>query len=120
VLKNKLLVVVLEIVNLIPTVAIPLSTNQSLLAAAQAAQQDWAHACGGRGRCTTCRITLIAGAEYLTPLTSAEVRFAALGRLPAGSRLACQAQLAADMPSAAELRGAVPLEGQLPHLIYAA
>ena len=104
--------------NLLTDRAVIVLRGQSLLAALHAAGLDWAYACGGRGRCTTCRLALTAGAEYLQPLTPAEVRFAALGRLPAGSRLTCQAQLAADAPPEAELCGAVPPEGQLPHVVY--
>ena len=108
----------LEIANLVPEVRVELAVGGSLLAALQAAGLDWAHACGGRGRCTTCRLHLTAGAENLASLTTAEARFQALGRLPAGSRLACQAHLAPDVPPGAELRAVVPAEGQLPHLHY--
>ena len=109
----------LEIRNLVPPVRLVVPPDGPLLAAIQAAGLDWAHACGGRGRCTTCRLHVTAGAENLAPLTAAEERFRALGRLPAGSRLACQAHLAPDVPPEAELRAVVPAEGQLSHLKYA-
>ena len=109
----------LEITNLVPAPRVELLPGAPLLAAIQAAGLDWAYACGGRGRCTTCRLHLTAGAENLLPLTAAEDRFRALGRLPAGSRLACQAGLAPHAPPTAELRAVVPPEGQLSHVKYA-
>ena len=108
----------LTIENLVPVAVVPVLPGQTLLAALQAAGLDWAYACGGRGRCTTCRLRLTAGAPWLDPDTLAEDRFRLLGRLPDASRLACQAQLRADVPPGAELRGAVPPEGQLSHLTY--
>lgn len=46
--------------------------------------------CGGRGRCTTCRVVIEAGAEHLHPPEPAEARsLAAVGAAP-GTRLACQ------------------------------
>lgn len=105
--------------NLAFSEPIPLKPGQTLLAALQAAGLDWAHACGGRGRCTTCRLRLSAGAEQLESETAAEVRFRDAGRLPAGSRLTCQAVVRPDQPAAAaDLRGSVPLEGRLPHVQY--
>ena len=46
--------------------------------------------CGGRGRCTTCRVAILEGAEHLHPPTEAEARsLAAVGADP-NTRLACQ------------------------------
>ena len=108
----------LTIENLVPPIRLPVLPGQPLLAAIQAAGLDWFHSCGARGRCTTCRIHLTEGAEWLAPLTPAEERYRELGRLSPGSRLTCQARLAPDVPPDAELRGAVPPEGRLPHLQY--
>jgi 2Fe-2S ferredoxin len=54
---------------------------------------DWMHACGKKGRCTTCKIIMKAGEENLSPLTPAEENFRQLGRLKENERLACQADL---------------------------
>jgi adenylate cyclase len=50
-----------------------------------------AHQCGGRGRCSTCRVQIIAGATHLSKPSAAELRV--LRRVGAGAdiRLACQA-----------------------------
>ena len=92
---------------------VPVPAGATLLAALQAAGHDWMHACGAKGRCTTCRLQVLAGAEHLTPLTAAELRYRAAGRLAVGERLACQAQLPAG-----EVRGRVPRATQLPHVRY--
>ncbi|WP_370303373.1 adenylate/guanylate cyclase domain-containing protein [Pseudooceanicola sp.] len=46
--------------------------------------------CGGRGRCTTCRVVIEAGADSLPPPDEAELRsLRAVGAAP-GTRLACR------------------------------
>lgn len=46
--------------------------------------------CGGRGRCTTCRVVIEAGTENLPPPSEAEAKsLRAVGAAP-GTRLACQ------------------------------
>lgn len=46
--------------------------------------------CGGRGRCTTCRVLIEQGAEQLHPPSAAEARSLAAVGAPPGTRLACQ------------------------------
>lgn len=46
--------------------------------------------CGGRGRCTTCRVVIEHGADALPPPEEAERRALAAVRAPEGTRLACQ------------------------------
>ena len=92
---------------------VEVAADESLLAALQRAGIDWMHACGAKGRCTTCRIQLTAGLEHLASLTAAEERYRTAGRLRDDERLTCQARLPAG---AAE--GRVPTATQLPHLHY--
>ena len=102
----------LKIENL-PVGSVPVLAGATLLAALHAAGHDWMHACGAKGRCTTCRVQLRAGAENLSPLTAAELRYQAAGRLLPDERLACQARLPAG-----EAVGRVPDATQLPHVRY--
>ena len=102
----------LTIENL-PGAAVEVPVGTTLLAALQAAGYDWMHACGAKGRCTTCRVQLLAGLENLSPPTAAELRYQAAGRLLATERLTCQAQLPAG-----EVVGRVPAATQLPHMRY--
>jgi 2Fe-2S ferredoxin len=72
--------------------------GRTVLAAIHAAGHDWWHACGAKGRCTTCRVRVLAGAECLASPTEPELRYRAAGRLGTDERLACQARV---LPEAA-------------------
>lgn len=63
----------------------------SLLALLQENDLDWMHACGGNGRCTTCRFTILQGKDNLAATTDAENDYLKAGRLLTSQRLACQA-----------------------------
>jgi len=73
---------------------------------------DWMYACGGKGRCTTCKFVIAKGAPNFEPLTPAEERYLAMGALRDGERLACQAKINGDVVVT------VPRENQLPHMRY--
>jgi len=73
---------------------------------------DWMHACGGKGRCTTCKMIIVQGGENLTPPTAAELKYRQMGALALNERLACQARLSGDLI----IR--VAEEYKLPHLHY--
>ena len=94
-----------------PPIAVP--AGGTLLAAIQAAGHDYRHACGARGRCTTCRVRVLAGAAHLTPLTEPERRYQAAGRLLPTERLTCQARLPVG-----DVLGRVPEAAKLPHIEY--
>ena len=51
---------------------------------------DWMYACGGKGRCTTCKMIVLKGAENLTSQTPAEKKYRDEGLLAENERLACQ------------------------------
>ena len=97
----------------LPGAAIEVAAGATLLAALQAAGHDWMHACGAKGRCTTCRLLVLAGTENLGPLSAAEERYRAAGRLLPNERLACQARLPAG-----HVTGRVPEATMLPHVLY--
>ena len=102
----------LTISNL-PGASVEVQAGQTILVALQEAGFDWMHACGAKGRCTTCRLQLTLGNEHLAPRTMAEVRYSEAGRLQPTERLACQARLLGG-----EVRGRVPVATQLPHQKY--
>lgn len=55
------------------------------------------HVCGGKAICGTCRITVLAGKEYLTPMREKErVRLAAV-KAGEKDRLACQTHTRGDI-----------------------
>lgn len=73
---------------------------------------DWMHACGGKGRCTTCKMVVLEGSDQLTALSEAELNYQKKGDLTEGERLACQATVVGYC------RVRVPDEYKLPHMIY--
>lgn len=73
---------------------------------------DWMHACGGKGRCTTCKCRILNGLENLEPDTPAEERYRLKGDLKENERLSCQAKAFGDIEIS------VPEESKLPHVNY--
>lgn len=73
---------------------------------------DWMHACGMKGRCTTCKMIVLRGAEHLSDITGAELKYRQMGALNNNERLACQTRTSGDLV----IR--VPDEYKLPHLKY--
>ncbi|WP_316932669.1 2Fe-2S iron-sulfur cluster binding domain-containing protein [Anditalea andensis] len=51
---------------------------------------DWMHACGKKGRCTSCKMIVDEGMENLSPLSAREKYYAEKGRLKPAERLTCQ------------------------------
>ena len=74
---------------------------------------DWMHACGKKGRCTTCKMIVSTGMQGLSPLTDREEFFRERGRLKADERLTCQAKL-----ETGEIRIRVAEENKFPHMDY--
>jgi 2Fe-2S ferredoxin len=97
----------------LPGAELPVPDGATLLAALHAAGHDWMHACGGKGRCTTCRLEVLSGAENLTPETAAELRYRQAGRLLSHERLTCQTRLPTG-----HLTARVPEATKLPHVTY--
>ena len=85
---------------------------QAILKVLHANHIDWMHACGGKGRCTTCSMIIIAGEDELSDPSPAEQKFMDMGRLQANRRLACQTKCTG------EVEIAVPDLYKLPHLSY--
>jgi 2Fe-2S ferredoxin len=74
--------------------------------------QDWMFACGGKGRCTTCRLHITEGMDKLSTLTIHEERYRQQARLKESERLTCQCKLHG------EVKGYVPNPCKLPHIKY--
>jgi adenylate cyclase len=89
------------------------ASGATLLEISRAAGVPHASVCGGRGRCTTCRVLVMEGAESLPPPNPSEA--AALGRIhaPPAVRLACQIrpQHALTIRPLIPLREAAPAGG---------
>ena len=87
-------------------------TNRSALQQFQAHFVDWMQACGGKGRCTTCRMIILQGGEQFGRLTPAEEKYRQAGLLRSNERLACEVRITKDLT----IR--VPEDSKLPHLTY--
>ena len=69
----------------------------SLLDASRLHGIPHASVCGGRGRCSTCRVRIVEGAENLSPPSPEESRVLKRVEAPPRVRLACQARPAGDV-----------------------
>ena len=69
----------------------------TILEASRVAGVPHAAVCGGRGRCSTCRVRVGEGAQRLPPPDIEERRVLARIGAPADVRLACQARLTGDL-----------------------
>ena len=69
---------------------VPLRPGASVLETSRAEGIPHASVCGGRGRCSTCRVRLGEGAEHLGPPEPHEAKVLARISAPPDVRLACQ------------------------------
>lgn len=74
---------------------------------------DWMHACGKKGRCTTCKLIVIEGLENLSDLTDRELVFRDQNRLKSDERLACQVSLLKG-----DLKVRIAEQNKFPHISY--
>lgn len=88
------------------------SCSRSLLHCLLESGLDWMHACGGKGRCTTCKVQVIEGMEQLSALSHAELRYRQQQQLHSDERLSCQVVVKGDIMIN------VPKESRLPHIVY--
>lgn len=86
--------------------------SSSILNIIQEAQIDWMHACGGKGKCTTCKLIVHSGLASFGDLKESEQKFVDLGRLGANERLACQNCLNGD------IEVSVGEKNKFPHISY--
>lgn len=73
-------------------ISIPAPAHANLLKTAVDAGVSIAHLCGGRARCSTCRVRIVDGLDALTERTEKEAAMAAKLDFPPEVRLACQTE----------------------------
>ncbi len=78
-------------------VTVPVRPGMSVLEALRAARIRHASVCGGRGRCSTCRIHVDAGGDRLPPPHEDELRVLRRISAPPAVRLACQLRPSSDL-----------------------
>ncbi len=79
-----------RVTSLPDNVVIDVAANETLLEAALRSGVPLAHACGGRAKCSTCRIWVLDGLEALPPRAPDEASMADRLGLADEVRLACQ------------------------------
>ncbi|MEQ8477380.1 2Fe-2S iron-sulfur cluster-binding protein [Fulvivirga sp.] len=87
--------------------------SKTLLTILQENYIDWMHACGAKGRCTTCKCIVKSGIEHFGGLTQPEINFKNMGRLNDNERLTCQTRIVKG-----EVEIEVPESSKLPHMDY--
>ncbi len=87
-------------------------SNNSVLEAIHGEFIDWMHTCGGKGRCTTCKMNVLEGSDNISPLSPAEIKYLEKNLLKPNQRLACQCKISAD------IKIEVSSENKLPHMKY--
>jgi adenylate cyclase len=94
--------------------AVSIQPGTTILEASRIGGIAHASVCGGRGRCSTCRVKILSGEASLPPATPEELRvLSRVGAAP-GTRLACQARpggtvkVAPLLPATAAPRLALP------------
>jgi adenylate cyclase len=80
-------------IELIGEKTITISEHESILNASLAAGIPHFHACGGNGKCSTCRIIIFEGSENVSPITEREAKMKNMFSLPEKVRLACQTKV---------------------------
>ena len=77
---------------------VPVPRGFSVLEASRFADIPHASVCGGRGRCSTCRVRISAGLSRLPPASAAEQRVLDRVGAPPSVRLACQLRPTGNIP----------------------
>lgn len=68
-------------------------SNSNILSATLAAGFNHTHACGGRAKCSTCRVSILEGIENCIPRNKAEQKITDRLNFPGEIRLACQTNI---------------------------
>lgn len=71
--------------------------NKNLLDIIHENYIDWMHACGGKGRCTTCKVQVLEGLDNISEESPAELKYRQMKRLGVNERLSCQCQITGDI-----------------------
>ena len=72
---------------------IEIARDQTILEASLCAGIPHFHACGGKGKCTTCRIIVLEGEENLNMANKKESKLRDAIKFPKSMRLACQTRM---------------------------
>lgn len=77
-------------INFVGEKSVDIKPGQSILSASLEAGIPHFHACGGKGKCSTCRVLVLEGIENISPLNKKEALLRRKLPFPGRVRLACQ------------------------------
>jgi adenylate cyclase len=80
-------------INFINEKVISIQDDQTILEASLGAGIPHYHACGGKARCSTCRVVVQEGGELLSKPNKAELNLRKKKKFPENVRLACQTKV---------------------------
>jgi adenylate cyclase len=98
-----------------PHVTVP--RGLSILEASRLVGVPHASVCGGRARCSTCRVRVTRGEDQLAPPAAPEITTLASIGAPAAVRLACQVRPTADIAVIPLVPASRPLDGLRVNLV---
>ena len=76
---------------------VPTTSRTTILQASLGAGIPHTHVCGGRARCSTCRVLIVSGLENCRPRNGDETRLARIKGFSPEVRLACQTTVTGDV-----------------------
>ena len=77
-------------INLVNDASFLINSKESILEASLKKDIPFCCECGGKARCSTCRILIVKGEENLSEINAAEAKLRTYFELPKNVRLACQ------------------------------
>ena len=77
-------------INLVNDASFLINSKESILEASLKKEIPFCCECGGKARCSTCRILIVKGEENLSEINAAEAKLRTYFELPKNVRLACQ------------------------------
>jgi len=83
-------------IDLINEKSFEIVEDQTILQASLEAGIPHYHACGGKARCSTCRVVVQQGEKYLSSPNKAELKLREQKKFPENVRLACQTKVIAS------------------------
>ena len=76
---------------------IQISRDETILTASLRNEIPHLNACGGMGKCSTCRVEIVSGLEFCSEKTEEEIKLSKRLNLPETVRLACQTKVSGDL-----------------------
>ncbi|RNC84223.1 MAG: adenylate/guanylate cyclase domain-containing protein [Winogradskyella sp.] len=78
-------------------ITIECTSENTILEATLANHINHTHACGGQGKCSTCRVSVMEGIEHCGSRNDIEQKIASILNFPSEIRLACQTKITGDI-----------------------